>query len=831
MFDALYGFLNFLPTTLVVSVVLTLIAFGGYFGVPLWAWFFGGLALLFAGGAPKFLLFGVLLLASVFILAPLRRMFFSAPLMKWIKSRQLLPNISETEQIALEAGSTWVDGELFSGNPDISALMNESMVELTAEERDFLSGPCEELCRMSDNEEIYADGCLGPKLWDFLKRERFFGLMIPREFGGLGFSAIAHSEIVHKISTRSVPVAITTMVPNSLGPAELLLHYGTKEQKQEYLPKLAVGELLPCFALTEPNAGSDAGSLTSKGIVFRNSDNEICLSLEWDKRYITLGAVSTLLGLAVKVFDPDNILGRGENLGITCVLVASDTPGVELGRRHDPLGVPFYNCPIRGKDVVVSISQVIGGEAGIGQGWKMLMECLAAGRSISLPSYSTGISKFALRMTSCYAKTRSQFGVPLAKFEGIGEILAEMIKDVYTLEASRLYTVSAVDKGIKPAVISAIAKYNSTEIHRQILTNAMDILGGAGISMGPKNLLARNYIGAPIAITVEGANILTRSMIIFGQGAMRSHPFAYSEIKALGEDDVKAFDLAFTGHVGRVWQSFFRVLALFFSRARFVKVPHSKLAPQYRKLVWASASFAWLSELTLCCYGGRLKFKESITGRFADILSSMYLLTAVLRRYQDSASAHDLVVVQAVAAKIFGRIQRSTEQIYKNFDAPFLGPLLRRVVNPLSRLNTFSSGGSDRADQLLVKLFLEDASFRDSLTKRGVFLPQEPGERVAEFEEVFALADRATLPLSKIRSAASRNELPSKPALTMIELAWKRGVIQDEEAKTLRRYRLLHDSIVAVDSFPMDPDLLARKNSESNLEHSDASTPLQTSKV
>lgn len=831
MFSLLHGALAGLSITWLFIILGSLITFFSYRGFSSRVWFAALLVTMFLLGFSNTTMLVFAVLGMAFVFSPTRRILFSAQIVKFIKAKKILPPISETEKVALEAGSTWVDADLFSGSPDIKKLMQEPLKELTQEELDFIKGPCEEVCRITNDEENYKNKDLSSDVWDLLKKERFFGLNIPKEYGGRGFSAMAHSDIVHKLSTRSVPLAITTMVPNSLGPAELIMHYGTEKQKKRYLPGLANGDFLPCFALTEAQAGSDAGSMISSGVVFRGENREILLKLNWNKRYITLGGISTLIGLAVKVSDPENILSKGKNIGITCVLVEKDTKGVKLGRRHDPLGVPFYNSPIEGKDVIVSLEQVIGGESGLGEGWKMLMECLSAGRSISLPSYSAGVAKFALLTTSAYAMTRRQFGVSIANFEGISEVIADVIKSTYVLEASRCFTISAVDRGIKPSVISAIVKYNSTEIHRDIVIKSMDLLGGAGISMGPKNFMARNYIAAPIAITVEGANILTRSMIVFGQGAIRCHPYAYKEMMAIEKDDIKSFDQAFCGHIKRVLKLFARTVVLYFTRARFIKVPQSKLSTQYKKLIWASNSFAWLSELTMGCYGGRLKFKERITGRFADAFSWLYLITAVMRRYESSKSSQELVVVEAVCKQGFVKIQESLEKIYQNFDAPFLGKLLRGVFLPLSRMNMFSPSSSDRADQLLVKLLLEDKQFRDELTKQSIFLPKDMSERVVELEEVFDQAEDANLVLEKINRVIRKKKLPKRSPLDLIKEAKNIGVIDEKEALFLIRYKELHDSVTSVDSYSLDgeADLLSRKKDESKKLHSeDKTSPLTT---
>ena len=504
-------------------LVFALAAIGlGFVGAKLSVWtIFIATGLILLGINPVVLVL-VLVPLILFNIKPVRRALVTKTLVNILKKLNILPEISETERVALEAGSTWVDKEIFSGKPDFKAIAREPYKKISGEALDFINGPCEEVCKMVDDWDVYKKGDLPKEVWDYLKKEKFFGMIISKEYGGLGFSAIANSEVVAKLSSRSAPLAITVMVPNSLGPAELLSHYGTKEQKEHYLPRLADGREIPCFALTEPGAGSDAGGMTSNGVVFKDSDGSIKIRLNWEKRYITLAAVATVLGLAVKLKDPDNLLGKGKFPGITCVLVPADSKGVILGQRHNPMGVPFYNCPTRGEDVVVGIDQIIGGAEYAGRGWQMLMECLAVGRSISLPAQSTGGTKLVARVAGAYSAIRKQFGLEIGKFEGIEEPLARIGGFSYLLEASRIFTVGAVDSGIKPSVVSAIAKYNSTELFRTAINDGMDILGGAAISRGPRNILANGYIAAPIGITVEGANILTRSMIIFGQSGSRA---------------------------------------------------------------------------------------------------------------------------------------------------------------------------------------------------------------------------------------------------------------------------------------------------------------------
>ncbi|MDA0902316.1 MAG: acyl-CoA dehydrogenase, partial [Proteobacteria bacterium] len=551
----------------------------------------------------------------------LRRNILTKAIVFVIKKAGLLPKVSETEKTVLKSGNVWVDGELFSGNPNFKWIFSQKYPKLSQEEESFINNEVEELCRMCDDSEVYKEKDLSPKVWKYLKDKKFFGMIIPKEYGGLGFSAFGHSEVIQKLASRSVPLAITTMVPNSLGPAELLLHYGTKEQQDYYLPRLSEGKEIPCFALTEPTAGSDATAINASGVLSKDKKGKLKITLNWNKRYITLGAAATIIGLAFKMRDPENILGKGEDLGITCALIPYKTKGVRLGRRHDPLATPFINSPINGDNVAVDVDAVIGGESGIGKGWRMLMESLAAGRGISLPSTSTGGAKLVTRAITAYANIRQQFGLPIAKFEGVSEVLARIIAKTYQLEAMRSFTAGAVDLGLKPAVITAIAKYHSTELFREVINDGMDIAGGSGIIRGPRNLLANAYMSVPISITVEGANIVTRSLIHFGQGVVMCHPFIYKEMIALEKGDIKAFDKAFFTHFGHMFKNKVRAIILGLTRG-YIFTPHTGgLIGKYeRKLAWASANFAFLADLAVLLYGGNLKKKEKINGRFGDIL-------------------------------------------------------------------------------------------------------------------------------------------------------------------------------------------------------------------
>ncbi len=752
----------------------------GYFGVPLIGWAIATFLVLVGFGAPIWLIFIVGLCFVPFLIPFVRTNFISKNIMIFMQKMKIMPVISETEKIALEAGSTWMDGELFSGKPNIDTLLSQKYEKLSGEEKDFIDNKVTKLCELASDWDIFQNQDLPKEVWDYLKKEKFFGMIVPKEYGGLGFSALANSAVIQKTGSHSVPLSICVMVPNSLGPAELLAHYGTEKQKDYYLPRLADGREIPCFALTEPKAGSDAGAIESSGVVFKDKDGALKIRLNWNKRYITLAAISTLIGLAIKLRDPENLLGKGEDLGITCVLVPADTKGVVLGKRHNPMGVPFYNCPLQGHDVVVSIDQIIGGEGGVGLGWMMLMECLAIGRSIALPAQNTGGSKRAFRTTSAYSNIRKQFGVEIGKFEGIQEPLARMGGMTYILEAMRTYTCGAVDSGKKPAVVSAIAKYMSTELGRKIINDTMDIQGGAGISRGPLNTASNWYIATPIGITVEGANILTRTMIIFGQGAIRCHPYAYTEVNAVNNSDEKAFDRAFFGHVGFIIRNLCRTVLLNLTRAIFVPTPGPKVTKRYlQKLSWCSANFAILADLAMAAFGGELKMREKITGRFADVLSWMYVISAVARKFKaDGSKPEDEAFVHWAMQYSYAEIDKAYQGIYANFDK-FPLNIIFKFVGFWTQVNPYGSMPSDAIDQKICQLMGTD-SIRESLSE-GIHIDAA----VARLDETFDKL-MATKPiLKKIRKASKAGKIARGKPHRLVEEAVEKGVITAEEQQTL----------------------------------------------
>lgn len=775
-------------------------------GARLWSVALAISGCLWALGAPWWSWLLALPPMLVLLLPPLRQRLLSQHILRLLRDGGFLPQISDTERTAIGAGTVWLDGDLFGGKPDLRKLASADYPDLTAEERAFVDGPVAKVCDLTDDWQVWQDRDLPPAVWDYLKRERFFGMVIPKEYGGLGLSASANSAVITRLASRSLPLAITVMVPNSLGPAELLVHYGTEAQRQRWLPPLASGLELPCFALTEPGAGSDAGSIAASGVVFRGDDGRLMLRLQWNKRYITLAAVATVLGLAFQLHDPENLLGKGPFVGITCALIPADTPGVVLGRRHDPMGVPFYNCPTSGKDVVVPLEDaVIGGAAGAGKGWLMLMECLAAGRGISLPATATGGAQLVARAVGAYAAVRQQFGLPIGRFEGIEEPLARIAGFTWLLEAARRFTCGGLDQGQKPAVVTAIAKYNSTELWRQIVNDGMDVLGGAAISRGPRNLLAHAYLGTPICITVEGANILTRTLMIFGQGAIRCHPFAFREIDALTRGDLPAFDRAFFGHLGHVLRNGVRAALLGLSRGWLTWTPQrGPTAPYWRRLNWAAADFALWADVAMGTLGGDLKRKEKITGRFADWFSWLYLGTAALRRFEaEGRQRDDVPLLRWTMEHALQRMQQAREGLFANLDVPVLGVLLRGPVRWLSRLLPFGSGPSDRLGQQAARTLLQPGSQRDRLTA-GIHVPLDPTSALGRLERALLLCTDVEPVMKKLRAAVKAGQLPKARPEQLLDQASEAGIITDSERRLVRDAEAARLEAITVDSFTLD---------------------------
>ena len=750
------------------------------------------------------------LIATVLNLAPLRRRVLSNPVLAIF--RRILPDMSQTEKEAIDAGTVWWDGDLFSGRPDWERLLQMPAPKLSAEEQAFLDGPVEEACAMANDWEITHEHYdLPPRLWQFLKDMGFFGMIIPKKYGGLGFSAFAHSEVVTKLSSRCNALAVTVMVPNSLGPAELLLHYGTEQQKNHYLPRLAKGQEIPCFALTGPEAGSDAASIPDYGVVCRGhwqGKEVLGMRLTWDKRYITLGPVATLLGLAFRLYDPEHLIGGEEDLGITCALIPTATPGVNIGRRHLPLNGAFQNGPNSGKDVFVPLEWIIGGREYAGKGWMMLMNCLAAGRSISLPASSAGGAKALARVTGAYARVRSQFRTPIGKLEGVEEALGRIAANAYMMDATRVMTAGAVDLGEKPSVISAIAKYHMTERARDCVNDAMDIHGGKGICLGPNNWVGRGYQILPVGIAVEGANILTRTLIIFGQGAIRSHPYVLREMRAAKEMKGAAasieFDDALTAHIGHTISNGVRAFLHGLTRAMFATAPLSA-APEtrhyYRQVTRLSTAFAFLADVSMLAMGGALKRKEKISGRLGDVLSMMYLVSATLKRYEDQGRLKaDLPLVRWSVRDALYSAQEAIDQVLSNFPIKALATALRWTIFPLG---TPFRPPLDSRNHECARIALEPGAARDRLTA-GIYLPKGEADATGVLETAF-LAAVACEPIEKkFRAAVKSGALAPRAGADTAQLARDQGVITPEEYAQWQKKEALRKRVIMVDDFPQD---------------------------
>ena len=726
--------------------------------------------------------------------------------------RKALPPMSSTERDAIEAGTVWWDAELFSGRPSWPRLLSLPPPRLSDEEQHFLDHECEELCAMiSDWEttQVYRD--LSPQAWTYIKEHGFLGMIIPKGYGGLGFSAYAHSQVITKLSTHASAVAVTVMVPNSLGPGELLLHYGTDEQKNHYLPRLAKGIEIPCFALTNPHAGSDAAAIPDRGVVCmgRHDGKEtLGLRLTWEKRYITLGPVATLLGLAFRAYDPDHLLGEIEDLGITCALIPTRHPGINIGRRHMPLNTVFQNGPNWGKDVFIPIDWVIGGRAQVGNGWRMLMESLAAGRGISLPSSSTGMAKLAVRATGAYARVRHQFKTAIGKFEGVEEALARMGGNLYAMDATRRLTALAVDLGEKPAVLSGIAKYHLTERARKVVTDGMDIAGGKGICMGPSNFLGSAYMQLPVSITVEGANILTRSLIIFGQGAIRCHPYVLKEIAAAQDSDGRrasiAFDQALFGHLGFVLSNTARTWVMGLCGSHCARAPAGVAAETrryYQQLTRFSAALAFLADISMGVLGGALKRKEKLSARLGDVLSMLYLCSATLKRYEDEGrQPADAPLMHWAIWDAMFRAQNAIEGVISNFPSRPISALLRAMVFPLGRPYVVPP---DKLGHEVARLLIEPSATRDRLTA-GMYLPADEGDPLGSIELALAAAIAAEPIETRLREAMKTGRFAIASGADRDAAALDAGVLGSDELMLLRRARELADRVIRVDDFPQD---------------------------
>jgi len=797
----------------IVCIVAVVAITGGlaYFRAALWIWtaVAAALLLLLTYLEPNrtsllAALWAVLVVLGLMLNLPfLRRRAISNHLFRLFA--KALPAMSSTEREALEAGSVWWEGELFGGCPRWKRLFAVPAPRLGAEEQAFLDGPVEELCRMLDDWDItHRRRDLPPVVWTYIKSHGFFGMIIPKKYGGLEFSAQAHSAVIMKLASRSVTAAVTVMVPNSLGPAELLLHYGTESQKNYYLPRLARGEEIPCFALTSPEAGSDASGMPDRGVVcradFEGRKNVLGVRVTWEKRYITLGPVATVLGLAFKLYDPERLLGGDVERGITLALIPTNTPGVIIGERHNPLDIPFQNGPNRGTDVFIPMDWLIGGAERIGQGWRMLMERLAVGRGISLPALSTGSGKLACRATGAYARIRKQFKLPIGRFEGVEELLARTAAQTYLMDAARELTLCALDQGEEPAVVSAIMKYQLTERMRRIVNDAMDIHGGSGICLGPRNVLGRAYQGLPISITVEGANVLTRSLIIYGQGAVRCHPYLFKEMQAVANPDAaagrKAFDRALFGHIGFFISTFVRALWIGLTSARLVRAPIDGPAHRYvQQITRMSAAFAFLSEIALLSLGGALKRREKLSGRLADAFSHLYLASAAIKRFEDQGRPDTDVPLLAWACDdALHTIQRSLNGLLRNLPNRPLAWLARGVVFPWGL--PFRTPG-DTLGHAAAQILLAPSPARDRLTA-GIFIPRDGVSPLSKIEDALS---KVILAEAHERKLDALRDVADLPAAELLATAKARGILTDDEAAKVEAARAARRAVIEVDAF------------------------------
>lgn len=762
-------------------------------------------------GIPS-LVFLWLVFFAVFIplnVYPLRRRLMSRWVFKLFSER--LPAMSQTEREAVEAGDVGWDAELFSGRPDWGKLLAMPEPSLTSDEKAFLDGPVEDLCQMLDDWHITHERWdLPPAVWKFIKEKGFFGMIIPKDYGGLAFSALAHSAVVMKVASRSVSAAVTIMVPNSLGPGELLLRYGTEQQKDHYLPRLARGEEVPCFALTGPEAGSDASAMPDTGIVcrgdFQGEMNVLGVRLNWDKRYITLAPVATLLGLAFKLYDPDELLGKQKDIGITLALIPTDTPGVTIGRRHYPANLVFQNGPTQGNDVFIPMDWIIGGPELAGQGWRMLMESLADGRGISLPALSTAMGKLACRVTGAYARVRKQFRVPIGEFEGVEEALARIAGTTYLMDAARVMTLGFLDQGVRPSVVTAIVKYHLTEYARQVMNDAMDVHGGKGIMMGPRNYLARSYQALPIGITVEGANILTRSMIIFGQGALRCHPFILREMEAAKDPNKVrgeiAFDRALFGHIGFIGSNKARAFWLGLTGALFIRgVTPGASTSYYRQLSRMSAAFALVADATMLLLGGELKRREKLSARLGDVLSHLYLASAVLKHFEDQgARQEDVVLMQWACKTSLYAIQEGLDGLLNNFPYRVIATILRILVFPFGKPYR---APNDALGHHVARVLLTPSAARERLTD-GLFTPHALNEPLAQLEDALVKVVAADPIERKLYKAMRSQQLAAQTLEESIDEALADGLVDTHEASIVRDALDARREIVRVDDFAAD---------------------------
>jgi acyl-CoA dehydrogenase len=798
-----------MSTTLVVAALAVAAWILAFIGAPLFIWTLaigGALAALYGTGALGLVGVGIALaifapLALVLNLPPLRQALITRFVLAWFKGT--LPEMSSTEREALEAGDVWWEAEMFRGRPEWDKLLDFPYTKLTAAEQAFLDTEVEEVCTMVDDWKCeFEDKDLTPEVWQYLKDKGFFAMLIKKEFGGLGFSAYAQSCVVTKLATKSITLAVTVMVPNSLGPGELLMYYGTKEQQQQWLPGLIKGTELPCFGLTGPEAGSDATAMPDSGVVCRGEHEGrkvLGIRLNFEKRYITLAPVATVVGLAFKLRDPEGLLGDKTRVdyGITCALIPAKHPGVIIGRRHYPGGA-FHNGPIFGKDVFIPVEWIIGGPAMAGKGWRMLVECLSAGRGISLPALATAGGQGSYRLLGAYSRIRRQFKVAIGQFEGVQEATGRVAAHAYTLEAMRILTASAVDH-CAPSVVTAIAKYHMTEMMRKIIIDSMDVLSGRGIQQGPRNSIGTAYRVAPVAITVEGANILTRNLMIFGQGAIRCHPYVFPEMESARTDDLPAFDQALFGHLGFTVNRAVRAMTLGLTGSRLARSPIAgKTAPYFRQLERFSASLAFVSDLTMAVLGGKLKFKERLSARLGDVLSQLYIASSVLKYYiHHGQQAGDDAHMQWAMDNCLFEIARAFDEFLRNFPVRPVAWVMRRVVFPVG--NGYLPV-SDALNAKVASQLLQQTELRDRISWL-VFKNGGPHDAVGRIEHAWNLLQKAEPAFLKYYKMMVREELAGDDTGERLTDAVKRRLLTRDEAELVAEFDKVRLDVIQTDHF------------------------------
>ncbi|MDA3921428.1 MAG: acyl-CoA dehydrogenase [Salinisphaera sp.] len=815
--------------SVLISLIVAIAAIWAlaYVGAPLVAWsaavviYFGALAIFGVIGPVGLLIAAIIFvpLLALFNSQSLRRKYATKPIFKGFKA--VLPPMSDTEREALEAGSTWWETEMFRGKPDWQYLLDFKRTKLTDEERSFLDNETETLCEMLDEWEIMNVHHDIPKPgWDYIRKHKFFAMLIPKEHGGLGFSALAQSTVVAKIASRSLTTAVTVMVPNSLGPGELLVHYGTKEQQDKWLPGLANGSEIPCFGLTGPEVGSDAGALPDTGIVCKgeyNGEQVLGMKLTFSKRWITLAPVATVIGLAFKLFDPDGLLGDKDKTayGITCALISSQEPGVDIGRRHFPGA--FMNGPIYGKDVFVPLDAIIGGQEKAGGGWRMLVECLSAGRGISLPALSSAAAKTAYRMTGAWGRVRRQFKLPIGKFEGVQEATARISGLNYKMEAARVLTASGVDH-CTPSVVTAMAKYHMTEWMRTIVNDAMDVHGGRGIQQGPRNYLSGCYQSVPIAITVEGANILTRSLMIFGQGAIRCHPFIFPEMEAAREDDLEEFDDLLWAHVGHSVNRAARAFTFGLTGAAFVKAPVSGVAaPYYQQLERFSSALAISADVTMGMLGGELKRKELLSARLGDVLSELYFGSATLKYFYDEGEKEeDVAHLHYVMLECLKNIETAFDGFFRNFPNRLIAGIMRFLVFPTGMAH---KGASDKLINKLGDQIMEASAFRDRLSA-DIYLGSDGTSATGRMEKTFQKLVEVEPLYDTFFKAVAKGEVDGLTVDERLKSCVEKRLLTNAEAKQVKEYDDMRYDAILTDAFSKEymADMANMKHEDHRLE-------------